>query len=255
MGSVLAEFVKLKRSLSWAVVVLLPVMAVLLGAGGTVLVEQRFEQGWHTLWVRSVGFYGMALLPVGVAILASLVWRAEHANGNWNAPMGRPVSTFEVLLGKTAAVAVPTAAMQAVLVASVVLLGKAVIGLPGMLPAEYFATTLLIMAGCVPVAALQSGLSALLRSFAAPVAAALVGTGVSTALLMLAEVRAVLVLPYAVATQAALMGSGLDQDGTAFEVVRVTPASALALAAFSAVLTAVIMAGATAVLDRRDVRA
>ena len=35
--------------------------------------------GWRLLWIRSVGFYGMALLPVGLAVLASLVWRMKYS--------------------------------------------------------------------------------------------------------------------------------------------------------------------------------
>ena len=82
MNVIQTEFMKLKGSLSWLVVVLLPVMAVLSGSLSTLSSGGEFEDGWHTLWIRSIGFYGMALLPIGVGILASLVWRPEHRNGN-----------------------------------------------------------------------------------------------------------------------------------------------------------------------------
>lgn len=72
MKYVSVEFVKLQRSLSWAVVILLPIIAVASGSMSSVAADGGLDDGWHTLWIRSIGFYGMALLPVGIAILASL---------------------------------------------------------------------------------------------------------------------------------------------------------------------------------------
>ena len=61
-------------------------------------------------------------------------------------------------------------ALQAVLVGGVLATGKLVFALPGMLPPQYFVLSIAIVVACLPVAALQSGLSMLMRSFAAPVA-------------------------------------------------------------------------------------
>ena len=254
MGSIYSEFTKLKRSMSWAVVVLLPVMSVFLGSMSTIATEGQFEDGWHTLWIRSIGFYGMALLPVGIAILASLVWHVEHKNGNWNALMSRPVSSLRVVIGKVTAVAVLTAAMQVVLLVTVIALGKLVFGLPGMLPAGYFVGSAVIMVACIPVAALQSGFSTFLRSFGAPVAIALVGAGVSTMALLIG-VEAVSVVPYAVATQATQLGTSLVGDSaTSFDAAAISPGSVFSLVALALALTAVIVAGTTAILNRRDIR-
>ena len=89
MNSIAAEFSKLKRSLSWAVVVLLPIVLVVSGLIMTLIDGRGLEDGWHTLWMRSIVFYGLFPLSVGIAILASLVWRAEHRGSNWNALMSR----------------------------------------------------------------------------------------------------------------------------------------------------------------------
>lgn len=253
MSSIYSEFIKLKRSMSWAVVVLLPVISVFAGSMGTIAAEGKFEDGWHTLWIRSIGFYGMALLPVGIAILASLVWRAEHKNGNWNALMSRPVSSLQVVIGKVAAVAVLSAAMQVVLLVTAITLGKLVFGLPGMLPAEYFVGSAVIMVACVPVAALQSGFSTFLRSFGAPIAVAFVGAGASTMALLIG-IKAVSVVPYAVATQATQLGTILvGSRATSFDAAAVSPSSVFFLVAMALALTAVIVAGTTAILDRRDI--
>lgn len=249
MGSVRAELLKLKRSLSWAVVVALPLMAVITAISNTVVSGQPLTDGWHTLWVRTVVFYGLFPLALGVAVLASLVWRVEHQGGNWNALMGRPVSSVHVVLGKTAVLAVLTAAMQTVLVVGVVLAGKLMFALPGMLPAEYFQASGAIVLACLPVAALQSGLSMLMRSFAAPVAVALLGatTGV---LLLMARLEAVAVaLPYGLVGRATQLGTGMFVDNGL-----VTTGALATVTAAAVGLTAVVTAGSAFVLDRRDVR-
>ncbi|MEU6714919.1 ABC transporter permease [Nonomuraea sp. NPDC046802] len=92
MGAFSSEFLKLKRSLSWAVVILLPMALVISGAVNTIASGEPPEDGWHTMWLRSVVFYGLFPLTAGIAILASLVWRAEHRGGNWNALMSGPAS-------------------------------------------------------------------------------------------------------------------------------------------------------------------
>lgn len=254
MGSVISEFLKLKRSMSWAVVVLLPIIMVVAGSVSTLAGDGEFADGWHTLWIRSIGFYGMVILPVGIAILASLAWRVEHRNNNWNALMSRSVPTAHVVLGKVSAVSVLAAVMQLVFTATVVLLGTLAFGLPGMLPAEYFVSTVLVIVACVPVAALQSALSAFLRSFAAPVAIALVLTGVCTMALLM-QVQAVSVLPYAVLTQATQIGTALvSGEGTSFDVSALTPQSAAFVVLSSAALTTVVVAGTAVILNRSDTR-
>lgn len=256
MGSVISEFIKLKRSMSWGVVVLLPVIMVVAGAASTISGEGEFAEGWDTLWIRSIGFYGMAILPVGIAILASLVWRAEHKNSSWNALMSGPGATSHVVVGKVAAITVLATAMQVVMVATVVVLGKLVYGLPGMLPPAYLATSLLVIVAQVPVAALQSAFSTFVRSFAAPVAAALVLTGVSTMALLM-KVPAIAVTPYALLTQTTQVGSTVMMagQGTSFEVSALTPEHAGLTTGVSALLTIVIVAGTAFALQRSDTRA
>ncbi|WP_174546958.1 ABC transporter permease [Nocardiopsis dassonvillei] len=249
MGSVRAEFLKLKRSLSWVVVLLLPLLAVLTGAANTVVSGQPLEDDWHTLWLRVVVFYGLFPLAVGVAVLASLVWRVEHQGGNWNALMGRKVSSFHVVVGKTAVLAVLAAAMQVVLVVGVVVVGKLMFALPGMLPPRYLLVSAVIVLACLPVAALQSGMSMLMRSFAAPVAVALLGATTGVLLLLTRLEPVAVAVPYGLLSRATQLGTGMFADaGT------VTAGLVAVVVAVSLGLTAVLTTGACAVLDRRDIR-
>jgi lantibiotic transport system permease protein len=248
MSALLAELIKLRRSLAWPIVVLLPIVLVLAGAATQLADGRPPENGWHTVWLQSVGFYGLFPLAIGIAILGSLVWRVEHRGSNWNALMSGPTSSLRIVAAKTVVVAGLTAIMQLVLLATVIVIGKVAFGLPGMLPSRYLAVTVLLIVATIPVAAAQSALSMFLRSFAAPVAIALVASGISTAALM-AVGNAALVSPYGVATRTALLGTGSFVDtGT------ITGADLAAILTATGILTVAILTITTWVLERRDTR-
>lgn len=248
MGAISAELLKLKHSLAWPVVVLLPIVLVLAGATTQLATGTLPEEGWDTVWLQSVGFYGLFPLAIGIAILGSLVWRVEHRGSNWNALMSGPTPTLRIVVAKTVVIAGLTALMQAVLVLAVIVIGKLAFGLPGMLPGEYFGIAALLVLATVPASALQSALSMFLRSFAAPVAIALVASGISTVALM-AFGNSALVSPYGLATRTALLGTGSFIDSGAVTAGDVT---AIALAAL--VLSVLIVVIAVAALNRRDTR-
>lgn len=249
------EFTKLKHSLSWAVVILLPLIAVTSGSVSTLAGGQGLDDGWHTLWIRSIGFYGMALLPVGIAILASLAWRTEHRNGNWNSLMSTSVPTSTTVLSKAGAISVLAAIMQIVLLLTVICFGKILFDLPGILPTKYLLSSFLVIIASVPVAALQSGMSTFFRSFATPVAIALAATGISTAALLVG-LTAVIATPYATATFATQLGTTLvDGSNTSFNASAVSIGSAGLVFGISALATAVIVVITTSLLNRTDTRA
>ncbi|MGB3682843.1 MAG: ABC transporter permease [Rubrobacteraceae bacterium] len=249
MGAVRPELLKLKRSLSWAVVVGLPVAMVLAGAVNTTVAGGQPEDGWHTMWLQSVVFYGLFPLALGIGVLASLVWRVEHRGGNWNAIMGGPTPSLRIVTAKAVVLAVLAAAMQAVFLIATVVIGKLVFGLPGMLPGKYLAISILIVLACIPVAALQSGLSMLMRSFAAPIAVAFVGAGVSVVLLLAGLNAAIFVIPYALIGQATQLGTGFPADTGA-----TTPGDVASITIAAVILTVVLTVGTAAILDHRDTR-
>lgn len=248
MGAFTAELIKLKRSLAWPVVVFLPIVLVLVGAATQLARGTRPASGWETVWLQSVGFYGLFPLAIGIAILGSLVWRAEHRGSNWNALMSGPTTSLRIVVAKAAVVAGLTAIMQVILLLAVIAIGKLAFGLPGMLPAQYFGITLLLVLATIPAAAVQSALSMFVRSFAAPVAIALVASGISTAALMLVG-NAALVSPYGLATRTALLGTGSFVDDAT-----VTGSDVTAILAATGILTVGIVAVTTAILERRDTR-
>ena len=49
MSSIITELIKLRRSASWGIVLLLPIIMVAVG-GGSTWATDGFVDGWHTLW-------------------------------------------------------------------------------------------------------------------------------------------------------------------------------------------------------------
>lgn len=251
MTTLSSEFLKLKHSLSWSLVILLPVLMVTAGSVGTA-VGGGFDDGWHTLWIRSVGFYGMAIVPVGIAIVASLTWHPEHRNGNWNALMSGTAPTWKLVAAKTVAIAALAALMQFVLLTAVAFLGSFVFHLPGTLPVDYVVVSMLIVVAQVPVAALQSSLSTMTKSFAVPIAMALLLTGAGTAALLLKLREVAFVLPHALLTQTTQIGSAMTESS--FESWELTPASVTVTIAVAVLLTGLVLTATTAILNRTDSR-
>lgn len=248
MAAIRAEILKLKRSLNWAVVIGLPLAMVASAIANSLASGEPLEAGWHTLWMRSVVFYGLFPLAIGIAILASLVWRAEHRGSNWNALMSGPTPSLYIVIAKATVVAGLAAVMQAVMLAAVFAIGKLVFGLEGPLPGEYIIATVLIMIATIPVAVLQSALSMFLRSFAAPIAVGLVAAGISVAVLMTGSTIAT-VSPYALASRATQLGTGTFADTGA-----ITGGDIASILITTALLTVVLIAATTAILERRDTR-
>ncbi|GAB3129603.1 hypothetical protein GCM10027289_12490 [Tsukamurella serpentis] len=248
MNAFVVELIKLRRSQAWVVVVALPVLIAAVGTFNTLGSGAELENGWDTLWLRTVVFYGLFPLPLGIAVLASLVWRGEHRGGNWNALMSGALPASRIVVAKAGTVALLTAGMQSVMLVTVVVIGKTVFDLPGMLPARYLVIGVLIMVASAPVAAVQSWMSMSLRSFAAPIAVALVGAGGAVVLLTAKVHAAVFVLPYALAARATQLASGSFGDsGT------LTPGTVITALVATVLLSAVTLAVGVVSLERREV--
>ncbi|SJM69998.1 ABC transporter permease [Gulosibacter sp. 10] len=249
MRTIRAEALKLKRSMSWAVVLILPAALAITGSATTLADGNPLEDGWHTLWLRSVVFYGLFPLAIGVGILASLVWRSEHRGSNWNALMSGPTRSLSIVTGKVASVAILAISMQAVMLVCVIAMGKLVFGLDGMLPGEYFGISLLIALASIPIAALQSGLSMLMRSFAAPIAVAFLGAGFSSALLTIGVDGIIFVSPYGLISRVTQLGTAAFADTGVIETSVV-----VSILIAAVVLSAAIVGISTSILERSDAR-
>ena len=180
---VAAEAIKLKRSSAWVVTVLLPLLAVITGTFNFYGNRETFPQTWVSLTSQMTFFYSMMFCPLGVALLASTVWRVEHRGTSWNAMRTTPHSPTAVALAKTLILFTPVLAMQVILVVLAWISGTLVMGLGPAMPAAFIVSGLLAVVAAAPLVAVQSLLSMLMRSFAAPVAVAFLGCVVSFGLM------------------------------------------------------------------------
>ena len=178
-----AETIKLKRSSAWVVTVLLPLLAVITGTFNFYGNRETFPQTWVSLTSQMTFFYSMMFCPLGVALLASTVWRVEHRGTSWNAMRTTPHSPTAVALAKTLTLFTPVLAMQVILVVLAWISGTLVMGLGPAMPAAFIVSGLLAVVAAAPLVAVQSLLSMLMRSFAAPVAVAFLGCVVSFGLM------------------------------------------------------------------------
>lgn len=247
---VLAELAKLRRSALWITAVVLPLLAVVTGTVNYGANVEALSSGWASYWSQVVIFYGMLFMSMGIAVTASAAWRMEHRGHNWNLLMAAPVRASAVFGAKLASLALVVVAMQLVLFGLMTLSGKLVLGLDGPPPWHSAAATLLGAVAALPVVALQSLLSMLVRSFAAPVALGLLGCVAGVGVLYSGAGGAV---PYLVPQ--ALVGNALSLGSTAVaDAGALDPPTVLPLVFAAVAGTLVLWALAAVVLARRDVR-
>ncbi len=240
-----AELMKLRRSSLWLVALVLPVLSVTTGASNYAFNSETLSAGWSSYWSQVTLFYGLLFFALAVSLLASSSWRMEHQGTNENLLLTTAPGPMRLAAAKVAAISLPVAAMQIVLATLAWLVGTAILRLPGDLPATLLISPMIVVLAALPLVALQSLLSMLLRSFAAPVAICLVGSaaGILSLTGHAPKVLAYLV-PQALATRSINLGSTAFADSGAMNATEV-----LNLAVPSVVLT-IIIVGLTALALR-----
>ena len=248
MNAIRAELLKLRRSAVWIIVVVLPLFAVVTGTVNYVLNVGELSSTWSSYWSQVTLFYGLLYLSIGVAVLASTLWRMEH-RGNWPRLLAAPVSPGSILTAKLAALALLVVVMQAVLIATGWIAGILAAGLPPALPANVLLVLALSALPAIAVAALQSLLSMLIRSFAAPVMLAVLGCVLGLGIILSGHDSLSLAVPYALVTRV------LGMLGALTTAAPLSWAEAARVGLPSLALAAAFTALGALVLARRDIRA
>ncbi|MBN2983227.1 MULTISPECIES: ABC transporter permease [Cohnella] len=115
-------------------------------------------------------FHAMLLLPILVGLFASNVCRYEHMGGGWKQLLSLPVTRTKLYAAKYMMIAWQIAIVQALLAAAAVAVFY-VRKMPGELPWDMLLSSALGgWVACLPLAALQLGVSLAWSSFAAPLA-------------------------------------------------------------------------------------
>ncbi|MBB6730559.1 ABC transporter permease [Cohnella zeiphila] len=162
-----SEWIKIRRSVIWLLVLVSPLIAALFGLFAA---NKEGDFPWiEALSLMSV-LHAMLFLPLLTGVYASLLCRYEHAGGGWKSMLASPVSRTQVYVVKFILVMLMLAVTQLLLFAALLLVGFAH-GFNGPIPWRELTTS---FAGgwvaCLPLAALQLFASVALQSFAAPLA-------------------------------------------------------------------------------------
>ena len=219
---VAAEAIKLKRSSVWAVTILLPLLAVITGSLNFKMNREAFLQGWVSLTSQMTLFYAMMFCSLGVALLASTVWRVEHRGTSWNAMRTTPHTPAAVALAKTLVLFAPLLVMQVILVVLAWISGTFFMGLGPAMPMSFTVSALLGVLAAAPLVAVQSLLSMLMRSFAAPVAVAFIGCAVGFGLAA-AQSPLAYVIPQGILNMTLVLGSSASSVAGAFDAASMLP--------------------------------
>lgn len=169
------EQMKLKHSHIWLVFLVIPVIPAVLGAGNYLNNLALLKSEWFSLWTQHSLFYANFFYAPLIALYCAYIWRVEHLNHNWNSLMTMPVPVRNVFLSKLALSLGCTVVLQLWMWILFTITGK-VVGLPGMPPVEILFWLLRGSVGGLAIAALQLVLSMVIRSFAVPIALALLGS-------------------------------------------------------------------------------
>ena len=172
--SIHAEWLKFRRSPVWLAFVLLPLLPAFMGTFNYLQNTGVLQDGWYSLWSQQTLFMCYFFLPAILGVYCSYLCRLEHLNHNWNHVLTMPVSVFHVYLSKLVSASVMVLLTQA-WIGFLFVVSGIFAGLPFPLPGELPVWLVCGALGGIVICAVQLLLSLLIRSFAVPVAFALIG--------------------------------------------------------------------------------
>jgi hypothetical protein len=164
-----AERLKMSRSRLWLVLLISPALSALIGALVN-LPKGADAAVWPLLISAMSMLHALLFLPIMSGLFPSFLCRYEHTGGGWKQLLVLPVSRSAVYLAKFTVVAVLLAASQLLFLAALLIVALFQ-GISGQMPWGMIATSLIGgWIACMPLVALQLGVSLVWSSFAAPLA-------------------------------------------------------------------------------------
>ena len=175
LACVKTERKKLHHSNLWVAFLVIPLLPTVMGAANYMNNLGLLKSEWYSLWTQHSLFYANFFYAPLIALYCSYIWRVEHLNYNWNHLMTMPVSAADIFLSKLLLAMRCTIALQLWMWVLFLTAGKAV-GLPGLPDVQILGWLLRGSLGAFAITALQLVLSMMIRSFAVPIALALLGS-------------------------------------------------------------------------------
>ena len=174
LNCIQCEKMKLKRSHMWIAFVLIPLLPSVMGTMNYLQNLSMLKSEWFSLWTQETLFYSDFFYAPLIAIYCGYLWRIENRNKNRHLLMTMPVPVRTVFLGKLISIAKITLFTQLWVFVLFFVTGK-LLSLGGIPPVSILLYALRGTLGAMVIAALQLLLSAIIRSFAAPVAISIFG--------------------------------------------------------------------------------
>ena len=175
LACVKTERKKLHHSNLWVAFLVIPLLPTVMGAANYMNNLRLLKSEWYSLWTQHSLFYANFFYAPLIALYCSYIWRVEHLNYNWNHLMTMPVSAADIFLSKLLLAMRCTIVLQLWMWVLFLTAGKAV-GLPGLPDVQILGWLLRGSLGAFAITALQLVLSMMIRSFAVPIALALLGS-------------------------------------------------------------------------------
>lgn len=162
-----SERLKMSKSRLWIVLFASPILSLLIGVSVNL---SQVEDRWPVLLTAMVMLHGLLFLPIMAGLFPAYICRYEHIGGGWKQLLVLPVSRTAVYFAKFTVVFVLLTLCQ-VLFLGALLLAAWVKGLGTPIPWDMIAVSLIGgLIACLPLVALQLGVSLTWSSFAAPLA-------------------------------------------------------------------------------------
>ncbi|WP_159883592.1 ABC transporter permease [Paenibacillus puerhi] len=163
-----SEWLKLRRTVIWMLAAVSPLLAASIGFFEGERAQD--SSAWLILLSEMSVLHAMLFLPLLTGVYAALVCRYEHIGGGWKQMLALPVTRSQVFLVKLGFVVLLLVITQLLFLGSLLLVGMA-LGLASPIPWIVLLRSLLGgLLACLPLAAMQLGISMAWSSFAAPLA-------------------------------------------------------------------------------------
>lgn len=175
LACIKSEQLKLRRSHIWIAFVLTPIIPAFMGTQNYLNNLGVLQSEWFSLWTQETLFYSNFFFSPLIAIYCSYLWRIENQNKNRHMLLTAPVPVRDLFLGKLFSIIKITVFTQIWIFVLFILSGK-LVQLPGFPPLQTLAYIVRGLIGGIVIAALQLLISMLLKSFATPIAIAVIGS-------------------------------------------------------------------------------
>ena len=187
------EFAKLKGSPIWIAFIILPLISAFIGTFNYLGNIAILEDLWYSLWSQHTIFLCYFFMPALLGVYCSYLWRLEHTGTNWNQLLVH-ISPWKLVRNKLLCAAF-ILGLSLLWITTLFLLCGKIAGFTSAAPRQIPEWIVCGFLGGLCICCFQLFFSLVIRSFAIPIAMALMGSIASLALTSLGFWN---ILPYSI---------------------------------------------------------